>query len=178
MTTATKTVEKTDAAKTVEQLIAEGVAFYEANSSFNPNKHERIIKKAVFDERMEVVHGLSPAVVKQVSEAINFEAGVAAELASHDAVRVIEAATPEQRADDNWRRETAPMVRLPTPGGNTELTCIIERYSRNPLASQQPDAPTHVTSHGRIGIAIRAKGRIERSVHDRASERIKAALNI
>ena len=178
MTTETKTAPKADDSKTVEQLIEEGVAYYEANSTFNPQKNERIIKKAVFDERMEVAHGISPDTLKKVTEALNFETTVASELASHDAVRVIEGATPEQRADDVWRRKTAPMVRLPTAGGNTELTCNIERYSINPLASQQPDAPTHITSHGRIGIAIRAKGRIDRGCHDRASERIKAALGM
>jgi hypothetical protein len=177
MTTETKTPE----AKVVPEFKLTpdqeaGVALYSSNSSKNSKGILVVAKKPLFD-RLESAHGVTQDDVKKVMDAIDAETELAAILALRDLEQTIGGATPEQLADDEWRRSQVGAVRLPTYGGSTLVRVKAEKYGVNP-GKLTDGEPTFSTTYGRTGIGVETSKKLSPSFHAYASDTIKNMFNV
>jgi hypothetical protein len=178
MTTETKTAE----VKAVPEFKLTpdqeaGVALYSSNSSKNSKGILVVSKKPLFD-RLESAHGVSQDDVKKVMDAIDAETELAAVLALRDLEQTIGAATPEQLADDEWRRSQVGAVRLPTYGGSTLVRVKAEKYGVNPSKLGAEGDPTFSTTYGRTSVGIETSKKMSPSFHAYASSTIKNMFNV
>lgn len=150
------------------------VDHYLSNTEIN-NSGVRVVPKKVFDERLEV-HGVSPADLKKVQDAINYETTAAARVALADTENKIQGASKADRESEEWRKACSSMVRLPTPGGATEVEVYAEKHSNVPARGDVP-ASVKVT-HGRVRTTINTKSRIDKIFHEEANARIRAELGM
>ena len=160
----------------------DAVAFYREHSTVKSNGI-REVPRADFVSRLEEVHGVTKDTITKVQDAINFETTAAAHLALADLEEKISAAPADQLKDDAFRRDLSSVVRLPTFGGNTEVTVYAEKTDNIPGRIGATDAdgnplPTTTTTYGRTRTSINTKARIDKAFHDTATARIKAALGV
>jgi hypothetical protein len=154
------------------------VDFYMENSRIHPTSGLREINRDAFLKRMEEEHGITKKEAQRFQDAVNFETTVAAGVALSDLEKKIAEASDDDLKNDEYRRNMSSTVRVPTFGGNTEVTLFAERAAPIPGPAGEDGERRMSISHGRVKTTINLKSRIAKDFHDDAKSRIRAALNI
>lgn len=162
-------IETNDAA-----AMKDAVDYYLEHSKVK-NNGVREVSKSAFVAAIEK-HGVSEEEFKKVQSAIDFETTAAAGVALIDVETKIAAASKEDLGNEEFRTNLKGVVRLPTPGGSTEVSVQAE-YS-SPIPFRGEGEPQVKTTFGRTRTTINTKGRIFKSFHEDASTRIRAALGV
>jgi hypothetical protein len=152
-----------------------GVEFYTEHSKMKSNG-VRDVPKSAFMERMSEVHGVEKELIEKYHDALDFESTVAGEVSLRDVVAKVVDATAEQLADDEFRRGLKATTRLPTPGGNTDITLSAEVEVNIPARGEQ-EARTEIR-YARTKTKINCERRILREFHEHAGNTIRAALGL
>lgn len=156
------------------------VDFYRGQSEVG-NTGVRRIPKAAYMERLDTEHGVDEATLKKVQNAVDHETTVAAHVSLADVEDSIKAASKDQLADEEFRRNLSATTRLPTLGGSTEVTVNAEKLIPIP---GRPDADGNVGERstkllfGQTRTTIQAKYRIEKTFHEEAASRLRSSLGI
>lgn len=145
-----------------------------ANSTVKSNGI-REVNRAGFDAAMLSV-GVSAKDAKRVQDAVSHATTAAAELAADDLEARIKQSSKTELKDDNHRRSLTSTVRIPTYGGNTEVSVSAEKTHTIP-GRNGAETSTGV-KHGVIGVKVRTKGRIDKALPGPMSDRMKKALGL
>lgn len=168
------TVETVDTSEAMNTA----VDFYLEHSKVKPNGL-REVPLAPFVERMET-HGVTKAEYKKLQDAIDFETTAIARVALADVERKISEASEEDLKNEEFRTGLSAAVRIPTFGGATEVECYVEKHSNIPFRGDNDGngEPAKKITYGRFRTQIHAKGRIYKSLHDEAADRVRSALGV
>jgi hypothetical protein len=152
-------------------------AFLE-HSQVKPNG-VREVNKAGFSAAMLSV-GVSGEDFKRVTNAIDNATTAAALIAEEDLHDKIGGLSKDELSNDETRRGLSTTVRLPTPGGKTEVTVSAETVNNIPFrgdADGNGERQTK-TTHGRIRVSVNATGRIQKDLPGAMGDRIKSKLGL
>lgn len=156
--------------------VEKGVEFYMEHSKLKTNG-VREVPKAAFNQRLKEEHGIDEAEYKRLQTALDFETTVAAHVALNTIESDLRKASAEDLASDDFRKGLSAIVRLPTPGGNTEVEVKAERHDNIPFR-EGSDGPSHKITYGRLSTKINTKSRIDKDFHETAASRIRAILGV
>ena len=150
----------------------EGAEFYLASARVKSNGvHE--IPSAVFYERLEKEHGVTKDSLKVHYDALEFEESAATLAATSILEAEIAKATPEQLADEDFRKGMKGVVRMPTYGGSTEVIVKAERHTSAGFGSNERNV-----SYGHVTTNINKSKTMFPQAPAEAERRIKAQLGI
>jgi len=153
-------------------------SFFLDNSQIKPNGI-REVNKAGFSQAL-LSQGVSDKDVKRVQTVLDHAKSAATELAADDLIGKIESTGKDDLANDEYRRGLSSTVRIPTPGGKSEITVSTESVNNIPFRGDADgnSEPQKKTTYGRIRVSQNATSGIQKDLPGSVSDRIKASLGI